>query len=175
MFSFIVISSTLVCLLAALIDLTFDSSAFSQLIFPELIFPGLTLSGLLLVYFASRKLYNRLLIYIDRVLPARLDTLSTVNIPVGNYIYLRAMGDEAAGVLSLAHFLSWTMSIIGASATVPVLAVSKCWTWLILTKRRRIGAAILITCFTLWTLVAFGGLYIYSDYGKRGVFAILLI
>jgi hypothetical protein len=104
--------------------------------------------GFLLAYFIFHRSRATLLLYLEGYLPQHLSNVATVNIPAGNYIYLRAMGDEAAGILSVAHFCSWLISAIAAFSTVPVVTISRLWS--AVTRRGKIIPAFLIIYFAWW-------------------------
>ncbi len=116
------------------------------------------LVGALLVFLPLRKLRIGLLQYVDRTLPKRLSDVATVNIPPGNYICLRAMGDEAAGILSLAHLASWFINVIGAIATIPIIYVETLWRWLTRTRTGMVLGIMAISIFPLWMVWSFANI-----------------
>lgn len=132
-----------------------------DIVWPISILVSSLLVGVLLVYFPLRKVRTGLRQYVDRTLPGRLSDVATVNIPAGNYIYLRAMGDEAAGILSVAHLASWFINVIGAVATIPIICISALWRRLTSTRTGTIIGVISVSIFPVWivsslTMIVYG-------------------
>jgi pimeloyl-ACP methyl ester carboxylesterase len=118
-----------------------------------LIFPTGVVLGLLITFFGLRALEKRLASYIEHELSARLDRLATVNIPSGNQLYLRAIGDEAAGLLSVAQFFSWIMGTIAAIASIRVGYLQSSSRWLVKMIWGKVLAIVLVLLFGFWVAV----------------------
>jgi len=120
-----------------------------------LFYPLALLIGSSLGYFAWRSAERKLLAYLEQKLPSDLDRLATVNIPAGSQIYLRAMGDEAAGLLSMAQFFSWIMSIIGVLASIPIMILGSLWNGLAGKLWGKLVAAAAASLFAFWVCTRF--------------------
>jgi hypothetical protein len=65
------------------------------------------------------------------------------------------MGDEAAGILSVAHFFSWIISSIGAVAGIPIGVMVRLWERLLSRKWGKLVAIIAIGIFGAWLIISY--------------------
>jgi pimeloyl-ACP methyl ester carboxylesterase len=111
---------------------------------------ALAFGGVVTAYYAWRSLEVALTQFVESRLPEKLRHFSTADIPRGNYLFLRATGDEAAGFLSIGQSLAWLMGVISTAASTVVGYAEELWKW---TMRRVWGkfvCIIIAIIFAYW-------------------------
>lgn len=116
-----------------------------------------------IAYYAWRKLDVVLKQVVENKLPDKLRQHSTADIPSGNYLFLRATGDEAAGFLSMSQFLAWLVEVLSTAASTVVGYAEKVWRWTVRRVWGRIVAVIVAIIFAFWISTrAFSGVWSYA-------------
>jgi hypothetical protein len=120
-------------------------------------FPVASVLGFAAVIIGFVKISKYTTHYIGHTISVTLDSIATVNIPDGNYIFLRAIGDEAAGLLSGAHLFSWITNTVGSLVSVPIILLDRWWHWLTRRRYGKIVISITVGLFAVWIGVTFYG------------------